>query len=281
MMAKVKVGRSKKRSALLLKAGILFIAITLLVAVFAPLLTEHSPLTGELSSRLQGPSAQHLLGTDHNGVDVWAQVAFGARLSLGVAFSVVLVSTLLGLVLGSIAGYRGGLWDTVIMRLTDVVYSFPGILLVIALVGILQQNSVFNIVFALCLTSWASFARLVRGEVLHLKEKDYVTGAQAVGATNLRMLVRHIWPGVAGPLVVQATFAMAGTIIVESSLSFLGLGPPPNEVSSWGSLLRAGKNYLAEAPHICIAPGIAILILVLGFNLFGDGLRDYLDPKKS
>ncbi len=281
MMNSTQASLPRKRSTLLLRVGAFFILLTILMAAFAPLLTSHSPLTGNLSERIQGPSAQHILGTDHNGVDVWAQVAYGARLSLGVALSVVFVSTLLGLVLGSLAGFRGGVWDTVIMRLTDVVYSFPGILLVIALVGILQQNSVFNMVLALCLTSWASFARLVRGEVLHLKEKDYVTGAQAVGATRLRVLVRHIWPGVAGPLVVQATFAMAGTIIVESSLSFLGLGPPPNEVSSWGSLLRAGKNYLAEAPHICIAPGVAILILVLGFNLFGDGLRDYLDPKKN
>src|SRR5690606_34880480 len=154
-------------------------------------------------------------------------------------------------------------------------------LLVIALVGILQYNSVFNMIFALCLTSWASFARLVRGEVLYLKEKDYVAGAVAIGASRWRQLIFHIWPNVTGPLVVQATSAMADDIIVESSLSFLGLGPPPNEVSSWGSLLRAGKNYLMEAPHISIAPGVAILILVLGFNLFGDGLRDYLDPRKT
>lgn len=153
--------------------------------------------------------------------------------------------------------------------------------MVIALVGILQYNSVFNMIFALCLTSWASFARLVRGEVLYLKEKDYVAGAVAIGASRWRQMIFHIWPNVTGPLVVQATFAMAGTIIVESSLSFLGLGPPPNEVSSWGALLRVGKNYLMEAPHISMAPGVAILILVLGFNLFGDGLRDYLDPRKT
>lgn len=261
--------------------GAFCILFIISAALCAPLLTSYSATRGELSEILLSPSAQHIFGTDNNGVDIFAQVVFGARLSLIVAFSVVFVSTLVGLIMGSIAGFWGGWIDQIIMRLTDVLYSFPGLLLVIALVGILQQNSMTNMIIALSITGWASYARLVRGEVLHLKERDYVVSARSIGASSTRQIVFHIWPNLAGAVIVQGTFGMAGTIVVESSLSFLGLGPASNTTASWGALLRIGKNHLLEAPYISLFPGLAILILVLGFNLFGDGLRDHLDPRKS
>lgn len=269
------------KKTLLIIIGLSLIAFMVLIAVFAPWLTPQSPTQGELKNILLPPSSEHWFGTDNNGVDIFAQVLYGARLSLFVAFGVVTISSLIGLVVGSIAGFFGGWIDQLLMRLIDILYAFPGILLMIALVGLLQESSPISMVLALCVTGWASYARLARGEVLHLRERDYVASARALGASSFRQLVIHIWPNLVAPLIVQATFGMAGTIIVESSLSFLGLGPASYKTASWGALLRVGKNHLVEAPYICFFPGMAILILVLGFNLFGDGLRDYLDPKKS
>ncbi|MCB9086655.1 MAG: ABC transporter permease [Bdellovibrionaceae bacterium] len=258
--------------------GATMVLLMVIAAIFAPLLAPQDPNLMSLTERYDPPSWHHPFGLDENGSDVLAKVVYGARVSLGVSLSVVLVSLLVGLSIGSLAGFFGGWLDNLIMRIIDMIYAFPNFLLALGLVAVMGP-SVNNVIFAMCLTSWTGYARLVRGEVLHLKERDYVTTARALGGSSMRQVVVHIWPNLVGPLVVNATFAMAGTIIAESSLSFLGLGAPPT-TPTWGALLNSGRKILLEAPHVSLFPGIAILSLVLGFNLFGDGLRDFLDPKK-
>jgi peptide/nickel transport system permease protein len=266
-----------KRARLLIGLGM--IASMGLVALLAPWLASHGPMDLRLELRLQGPSGVHWFGLDQNGADVFSHIVWGARLSLRVALTVVTVSALIGLLVGSIAGFFGGWLDNIIMRLIDMIYAFPGFLLALALVAVLGP-SINNLIIAMCLTTWTGFARLVRGEVLHLKTREYVIGALAVGANSTRQLVVHIWPNLIGLVIVQMTFATAGTIMTESGLSFLGLGAPAT-TPTWGSLLNSGRRVLIEAPHISIFPGLAILWLVLGFNLTGDGLRDWLNPKRD
>lgn len=262
-----------------LRVGALIVLLVTLTAIFAPLLARQDPLAMSLPNRLESPSLEHWLGRDENGGDVFAKLVFGSRVSLGVAWSVVLISASIGLIVGSAAGYRGGWADQLIMRITDMFYAFPGFLIALSLVAVLGP-SVFNLILAMCVTSWTGFARLVRGEVLHLKEREHVQSARAVGAGTFRIVILHIWPNLISLVVIQSTFAMAGTIISESGLSFLGLGVP-GHTPTWGSLLNSGRRVMTEAPHISLAPGLAIVFLVLGFNLLGDGLRDYLDPRRG
>lgn len=260
-------------------AGLLLVSSIALVALTAPWTAPYDPQSMTLSERLNGPSISHWMGQDENGTDVLTKLMYGARVSLGVAWSVVFVSVIVGLIIGSIAGYSGGWTDHIIMRIVDIFYAFPGFLIALAFVAMLGP-SLFNLVFALSFTSWTGFARLVRGEVLHLREREHVQAARAVGAGSLRIISLHIWPNLVSLLIVQATFAMAGTIIAESGLSFLGLGAPPS-VATWGGLLSSGRRFLSEAPHLSFAPAASIMLLVLGFNLIGDGLRDVLDPRRG
>jgi peptide/nickel transport system permease protein len=262
-----------------LKVGGFLIFSMALIAVLAPFISPFDPTQLNLENRFLPPNSVHLFGTDQNGADILSEVFYGARVSLTIAFSVVSITLLVGLVMGSLAGYIGGLSDLFIMRFVDMIFGFPGFLLILAIVAILQEASVANMIFALCLTGWASYARLVRGEILHLKEKEHVLNARALGLPHWRILIFHIWPNLVGPLVIQASFSMAVTIITESSLSFLGLGVSP-KTPTWGSLLGAGRQYLIEAPYLSFFPGMFIVLLVLGFNLVGDGLRESLDPKK-
>lgn len=264
---------------LLMIFGVSIILLMILVALFAPYLAPQDPMAMSLPHRFMPPSSEYLWGSDQNGSDILSKVIYGARVSMYVSLTVVSICLFVGLVIGSLAGYFGGGVDLVIMRFIDMLYAFPGFLLSIALVAVLGP-SIHNLIFTMCITGWTGYARLVRGEFLHLKQKEYVQTAVSLGANPLRVIFIHIWPNLTGPLVVQATFGMAGTIIAESSLSFLGLGTPPTE-PSWGGLLNAGRKFLIEAPFISIFPGLAIVLLVLGFNLFGDGLRDFLDPKKE
>lgn len=264
-------------SRLIVGLGIVLFMAT--VALLAPWLAPQDPELMSLSQHLEAPSLAHPFGLDENGSDVLARVVYGARVSLGVAGSVISISALVGLLVGSLAGYYGGLVEQLLMRVVDMVYAFPSFLLALALVAVLGP-SVRNLILALCLTSWTGFARLVRGEVLHLKEREYVQSARALGASHARILIMHIWPNLVALLIVQSTFAVAGTIIAESGLSFLGLGVPPM-VPTWGNLLNSGRRVLGEAPHISFAAGLAILTVVLGFNLLGDGLRDFLDPRRG
>lgn len=262
----------------LLVSGISIIVLMLLMASFAPLLSSFSPYDMNLENRYLSPDSTYWFGTDENGSDIWTKVLYGSRISLLVAFSVVGISCFIGLIIGSIAGYYGKWADTIIMRIIDMLQAFPGFLLALSLVAVLGP-SIKNLIIAMCISGWTGFARLVRGEILYLKHKEYVQAAKALGAKSPRVILFHIWPNLTGPLIVQASFAMAGTIIAESGLSFLGLGAPPTE-PTWGSLLNMGRKVLIDAPHISIFPGICIVLLVLGFNFLGDGVRDYLDPKK-
>lgn len=257
----------------------MIVGLVTLTALLAPWIAGHDPLAMSLPDRLAPPSAAHWLGRDENGGDVFAKLIYGSRVSLAVAWSVVALSATVGLVVGSAAGYRGGWLDQLLMRITDMFYAFPGFLIALALVAVLGP-SVFNLILAMCVTGWTGFARLVRGEVLHLKERDHVQSARAVGAGASRIIAIHIWPNLISLVVIQCTFAMAGTIISEAGLSFLGLGVPAT-TPTWGALLNSGRGVMSEAPHISLAPGLAIVLLVLGFNLLGDGLRDRLDPRRG
>ena len=259
--------------------GLLGLGFIVFCTVLAPVIWPYDPLAGDLQYSLKGPSFQHPFGLDENGLDLLSQVLYGARLSLLVAFSVVSLSLLIGLIIGSLSGWYGALVDQFLMRVVDMVSAFPRFLLALSLLAMLGA-SLFNLILALCLSGWAGFARLVRAEVLHLKKEEYVLSALSTGATPLRVLVFHIWPNLLGPLMVQSALALVAVVIAEAGLSFLGLGVPP-DIPSWGRLISSGRQLLGEAPHLSLFPGMAIFLLVLSFQLCGDGLRDFFDPKRS
>lgn len=259
------------------RIGTLIIGGAVLAAVVGPWLVPHDPATQVLAQRLEGPSWAHPFGQDELGRDILARLVLGARISLGVGVTVVAVSALVGLWLGALAGYRGGVFDALLGRVMDVLLAFPGILLAIALVAVLGP-SLTNVVIALVSIGWVGYARVVRGQVLKIRELDYVQAARALGAPQWRILRQHVIPATLPALTVQATLGMAGVIIAEASLSFLGLGVQP-PTPSWGSMLDAGRAHLFDAPHLTVIPGVAIALVVLGFNFLGDALRDRIDPR--
>jgi peptide/nickel transport system permease protein len=261
----------------MIRIGLLIVCLTVFAAVAGPLLTPYDPSAQELARRLEGPSLAHPLGLDELGRDILARLLAGARISLLVGLAVVSVSSLIGMTLGSIAGYFGGRLDDAISRVIDVLMAFPGILLAIALVAVLGPN-LTNVVLALSVIGWVGYARLVRGQALRAREFDFVQAARALGAGSPHIILRHILPTAFPAVVVQATLGMAGAIIAEAALSFLGLGVQP-PTPSWGTMLDAGRSHLFDAPHLTIFPGLAIALLVLGLNFVGDGLRDRVDPK--
>lgn len=246
-------------------------------AIFAPWLAPYDPQEIDLMGQLEPPSATHWLGQDENGGDVFSRLIYGARISLYVGFWVVGISSIFGTFVGLISGYYGKWLDVFIMRIVDILMAFPGLLLAIALVAVLGPN-LNNVVIALTALGWVSYARLVRGQVLSVKEEEYILAAKTSGITDLRIMVVHILPNILYPVIVQTTFSLAATIISESSLSFLGLGVPPG-TPSWGAMLAEGKNVLIEAPFVSIFPGLAIMLVVLVFNLLGDALGDHFDPR--
>jgi len=264
------------RGFLLVSAG--FLALLVAGAVLAPVLSPAPVDLLDLPGGLDGPSLAHPLGQDRLGRDVLAGILHGGRVSLTVGLLVVGVSLAFGTLVGFASGWAGGWVDEAVMRVVDVLLAFPGILLAIALAGVLGPNLV-NVVFALSLLGWVGFARLVRGEVLSLKGREFVVAARTLGAGVPRIAWRHVLPSLAGPLAVQATFSVAGTILAESSLSFLGLGP--QDVPTWGAMLSQGVDYLLFAPHLALFPGLAIMGTVLGMNVLGDALRDRLDPGRQ
>jgi peptide/nickel transport system permease protein len=261
----------------MVRAGFFIVLLTLFAAVAGPVLTPYDPASQELPRRLEGPSLEHPFGLDELGRDIFARILAGARISLLVGLAVVSVSSTIGMLMGSIAGYFGGRVDDVISRVIDVLMAFPGILLAIALVAVLGP-SLTNVVLALSVIGWVGYARLVRGQALRAREFEFVQAARALGASSARIVVRHVLPTALPAVVVQATLGMAGAIIAEAALSFLGLGVQP-PTPSWGSMLDAGRSHIFDAPHMTIFPGLAIALLVLGFNFLGDGLRDRVDPK--
>jgi peptide/nickel transport system permease protein len=260
------------------RIGAIIVCLAVFGAVAAPWIVPYDPSSQQLSLRLERPSLEHPFGLDELGRDIFSRVLAGARISLLVGLTVVSVSSVIGVFLGSIAGYFGGWLDDVISRTIDVLLAFPGILLAIALVAVLGP-SLTNVVMALSVIGWVGYARLVRGQVLKAREFEFVQAARALGAGIPRILLRHVVPTTMPAVMVQATLGMAGAILAEASLSFLGLGVQP-PTPSWGTMLNGGRLHLLDAPHLTIFPGAAIATLVLGFNFLGDGLRDALDPKR-
>jgi peptide/nickel transport system permease protein len=259
--------------------GATIVSVAVAVAVFGPVMTSYDPASQELALRLEGPTEAHFFGLDELGRDIFARVLAGARISLAVGLVVVSISSVVGTLLGAIAGYFGGRVDEIISRVIDVLLAFPGLLLAIALVAVLGP-SLANVILALSLIGWVGYARLVRGQVLRAREFEFVQAARALGAPTARILARHVVPTALPAVTVQATLGMGAAILAEAALSFLGLGVQP-PTPSWGTMLNGGRAHLLDAPHLTVFPGLAIALLVLGFNFLGDGLRDALDPATS
>jgi peptide/nickel transport system permease protein len=257
--------------------GLLVVSGVALLAALAPVLSPAGPEQMDLAHAWAPPGPGHPLGTGDNGIDVLAQILFGARVSLAVGLSAVLISGTLGTLVGTTLGYAGGLADDVLMRVVDVLLAFPGLLLAIFITAVLGP-SLPGLIFALCATGWVSYARLARAQVLVLREREFVMAARALGATPLRIIGRHLIPNLIGPILVQATFGIPAAILAEAALSFLGLGVPAG-TPSWGALVDQGTPHLLDAPHVALFPGAAIALTVFGFNSLGDALRDRLDPK--
>ena len=261
--------------------GIVVIGTMVIIALAAPILARHDPLAIDLRDRLTAPSADHWMGTDIQGRDVWARLVFGARISLAVGLISQSVALALGVTLGLLAGYYGRWVDEIVMRLADVTLAFPTLLLLIAMVAALEP-SMLVVFVTVGVVGWAGMARLVRGQVLVVRQLEYVQAIRSLGGSDLRVMWRHVFPNVVAPVVISATLGIAGAIMAEAALSFLGLGVPPPS-PSWGSMIADGRdlNQLRSAPWTSVFPGLAIGAAVLGFNLLGDALRDILDPRFS
>src|SRR5687768_16420751 len=261
--------------------GFIIVAILVIVALFAPWIAPYDISETNLTIRYLPPSAEHWFGTDSTGRDIFSRVVFGTRISLQVGIVVVAVSALIGTVMGAVSGYYGGWVDRIVSGyLFNVFLAFPGLLLAIAMVAFLGAG-LNKLILALCIIGWVGYARVIRGQVLKVREYDFVQAARALGARNWRILLVHILPNAIQPLIVQASLGMAGAVLSEASLSFLGLGVPP-PAPSWGVMLEEARDLttLRVAPHALLVPGIAIALTVLAFNFLGDGLREYLDPRQ-
>lgn len=257
--------------------GLILVVILTATAVLAHVIAPHDPTAQRLIDKRAKPFGKYLLGADQFGRDILSRLIFGARVSLFVAFSSVLIALSGGMVIGTLAGYVGRSVDAVLMRFMDLLLSFPYLLLAIVLIAAMRPGTV-NTTLAIGIWALPTFARMVRAAVLTIKQKEYVTASKAVGASDLRIVVSHIVPNFVSPVVVYATLFMANAIMMEAALSFLGLGVQP-PTPSWGEMISAGRSFLMVAPHVATIPGLAIMLAVLGFNLLGDGLRDALDPK--
>jgi peptide/nickel transport system permease protein len=258
--------------------GLFLLVLFVVLAVFAPLLAAYDPDAIDLLHRLAPPSRAHWFGTDELGRDIYSRIVYGSRISLEVSVGVVGLSLGAGLVLGGLAGYYGGTIDTVLnVFVMNAFMALPGILLAIAFVAFLGPGLV-NLVLALAIGGWVGYARLVRAQVLSVREREFVEAARALGASDLRIFTRHILPNIVQPILVQAAIGMAGAVLAEATLSFLGLGIPA-PAASWGSMLNDARPHLFDSPHMVLFPAIAVMLCVLSFNFLGDALRDYLDPK--
>jgi peptide/nickel transport system permease protein len=256
--------------------GSTLVLLLLLMALFAPLLAGN-PLEQDLSARLKPPGPQHFLGTDQLGRDVFSRVLIGSRISLYIGFLVVLLSLSVGALVGLLAGTLGGLWDDILMRLTDIFLAFPALILAMAISAALGP-SLTNVMIAVAAVSWPNYARLMRAQVLSLKGLDFVDAARSLGAGSARIAWRHLLPNSLAPLLVQASFDVGGAILTAAGLGFIGFGAQP-PTPEWGAMVSETRNFITEAPWASTAPALAILLAVLAFNLLGDGLRDILDPR--
>jgi len=259
------------------KIGAIIIAVLIITALFAPWIAPNDPDEYHLDKSFASPSMEYPFGNDADGRDILSRVIYGARISLGVGLAVVGFSLILGCAIGVGAGYFGGWTDKIFLFISDVFLAFPGFLFAIAIAAFLTP-SIVNIIIILCIKGWVTYARLVRGQSLAMKGSEFIQAGRAIGASSSRIMFKHLLPNMVGPILVNASFGMAGVILIESALSFLGLGVPIT-VPSWGAMIDSGTQYLLIAPHISIFPGIAIMLVVLGFNFLGDGLRDKLAPR--
>ena len=264
----------RNRAALI---GGIIVLLFVAIAALAPLIAPHPPNEGDLAQRLMPPGHEHLLGTDPLGRDLLSRVIYGARISLEIQVVSVLFALLVGTLIGMTSGYYGGKLDHVIMRLMDVLLAFPGIFLAISIIAVLGPG-LLNLMLAAGIYSIPQFARIVRGSVLTLKEKEFIEAARAVGESDASILFRYLLPNSLAPIIIQTTLRMATVLLTASGLSFLGLGVQP-PTAEWGAMLSNARAYLITAPHVAMVPGLAIMLVVMGFNLFGDGLRDSLDPR--
>jgi peptide/nickel transport system permease protein len=255
------------------------VLLVFILSIFAPLIAPYDPATIDIKNILVGPSLSHPLGTDDLGRDVLSRMLWGGRVSLEVGFIAVSIATVIGIILGSLAGYYGGWVDSVIMRGVDIMLSIPTIFLILAVIAILEP-SIINIMIVIGLTGWMEPARLIRAEFISIKEREFVTAARSIGAGDKRIMLRHILPNGLSPILVSATMGVGAAILIESGLSFLGLGVQP-PTPSWGSLLSSGKDNIEIAWWLSAFPGLAILLTVLGYNLLGEGIRDALDPRQQ
>ncbi|WP_164217002.1 nickel transporter permease [Virgibacillus sp. YIM 98842] len=273
--AKIAYNKLKKNKAAMI--GGFMILFFIAVAFIGPYFTPYAPETQDLVNKLQPPSADHWFGTDHYGRDIFSRIIHGMSITLYIGFFSVAMGATVGVVLGMVSGYYGGKIDTVIMRVMDVLLAFPGILLALAIVSVLGP-SLNNVIIAVAIFSVPVFARIVRGSTLSVRKLEYIDAMKALGASDFRILFKHILPNIASPIIVQATLSIATTVLTAAGLSFLGLGAQP-PMPEWGAMLSDGRNYMYNAWHVAFFPGVMIVLVVLAFNIFGDGLRDALDPK--
>ncbi|MCK4257586.1 MAG: ABC transporter permease [Halanaerobiales bacterium] len=257
--------------------GLALIIGLALIAIFAPLLAPYDPVQINLLESVKPPSKAHWFGTDYYGRDILSRIIYGARISMTVGFVVEFITLVIGMTLGALAGYFGGKVDMLIMRFTDIVMAFPGLLFIIA-VRVALGPGLFNVFLAMSVAGWTGKARIIRSQVLSLREKEFVESARALGAKTHSVILKHILPNCMAPMIVSVTMGVAGAIMAEAGLSFLGLGVQ-EPIPSWGSIINEGLSYLRTAPWYTLFPGFAIALTVLGFNLLGDGLRDALDPR--
>jgi len=268
--------RRFKRNRLALFGAVIILSLAV-TAIIAPLIAPFDPNQQDILHRLEPPSARHFLGTDDLGRDLLSRIIYGTRVSLLVGFVAVGIAIMIGALLGLFSGYFGGRLDALIMRLVDIMLCFPTFFLILMVIAFLEPN-IWNVMVVIGLTGWPGLTRLVRGECLSVREREFVQAAKALGLSNLRIMLVHLLPNVMAPVLVAATLGIGGAILTESALSFLGLGVQP-PTASWGNILTAGKDYITMAWWLSLYPGLAILITVLAYNLLGEGLRDVLDPR--
>lgn len=259
------------------RAGIIILVLLAMVALLAPVLAPNSPYEQHIEQRLEGPSGDFVLGTDYLGRCVFSRILYGSRMSLKIALLIVGVQVVVGVGAGAVAGYVGGIADGVIMRLVDMVMALPSLALALVLAGVLGPGP-SGIIAALCITGWAEYARIVRGDILAVKEKEFVRSAKAFGFSGGYILLRHVIPNVMAPVVVLATLSTGFVILLVAAFSFIGLGSQP-PLADWGVMLSEGRAYMRLAPHLTVFPGLAVAVTTLGFNLLGDSLRDVMDPR--
>jgi len=257
--------------------GGLIVLILVLVAIFAPYIAIGDPTAIDIKNALSGPSPGNILGTDQLGRDIFSRIVYGSRVSLSIGLVAVGLAAVIGVILGSLAGYFGGRTDSVIMRFVDIMLCFPSFFLILAVIAVIGP-SIYNIMIIIGLTSWMGMARLIRAEILSLKEREFILAAKVLGVGHWKIIVRHLIPNGIGPVLVSFVLGVAGAVLVEAGLSFLGLGVQP-PMPSWGNILMEGKAALGVAWWLILFPGLAILVTVLGFNLLGEGLRDMLNPR--